>query len=228
MVGRSGYRRVTSAAFLTLLAVGNLPGAEADERAPAAILSLRQMNERRLPDSTAAHAGERALIRGTVNARVFRFRGYSILTIEDATAGAALQMFGDDRQRLEAYRPGDAIEADGVVSMVDGMVVLVPAPHHFGGTAVAASGYRDGLDTGGRLSGPVGARFRPDSPQRLHCLRRLPGIGAARGHAEHFHAQRPGRIRAAVSVRFGWASRSKSPASVSSTACILRSPAGIR
>jgi len=126
MVGRSGYRRVTSAAFLTLLAVGNLPGAEADERAPAAILSLRQMNERRLPDSTSAHAGERALIRGTVNARVFRFRGYSILTIEDATAGAALQMFGDDRQQLEAYRPGDAIEADGVVSMVDGMVVLVP------------------------------------------------------------------------------------------------------
>ena len=78
------------------------------------------------PDLEAAHAGERAMIRGTVNSRAFRLRGYSILTIEDSAAGAALQMFGDDQQQLQAYQPGDEIEARGVVSMVDGMVVLVP------------------------------------------------------------------------------------------------------
>ncbi|MGP8244648.1 MAG: GAF domain-containing protein [Bryobacteraceae bacterium] len=87
---------------------------------------MRQVNERKLPDLGAEYAGQRAAIRGTVNSRAFRFRSYTILTIEDATGGAALQAFGDDQQRLEAYQPGDQIEAHGVVSMVDGMVVLAP------------------------------------------------------------------------------------------------------
>jgi GAF domain-containing protein/CheY-like chemotaxis protein len=113
--------------LLALLAAHNLPGAEADSRQRTdAFLSLRQLNERMPPDLEAAHAGERAMIRGTVNSRAFRLRGYSILTIEDSAAGAALQMFGDDQQQLQAYQPGDEIEARGVVSMVDGMVVLVP------------------------------------------------------------------------------------------------------
>jgi GAF domain-containing protein/CheY-like chemotaxis protein len=109
------------------VAAHNLPGAEADSRAQTdPVLSIRQVNERRLPDLEAAHAGERAVIRGTVNSRAFRFRSYSILTIEDSGGGAALQAFGEDRQRLEVQQPGDEIEAHGVVSMVDGMVVLVP------------------------------------------------------------------------------------------------------
>jgi CheY-like chemotaxis protein len=119
--------RLTSAIFLALLAAHNLPGAEADSHSRTdPVLSLRQLNERRLPNLEAAHAGERAVIRGTVNSRPFRFRGYSILTIEDSTAGAALQTPAEDPQGLQAYRPGDEIEAHGVVSMVDGMVVLVP------------------------------------------------------------------------------------------------------
>jgi GAF domain-containing protein/CheY-like chemotaxis protein len=67
----------------------------------------------------------RVVIRGVVNSPAFHFPDHSLLTFEDGNYGAVLRVNrGDDR--LDAYHPGDEIQAVGVVAAFAGMPVVLP------------------------------------------------------------------------------------------------------
>lgn len=86
-------------------------------------LSLRELGSRTPPNFTPAHEGEKATVRGVVSATVFQFPGYAMLAIQDDEAGGVLETDAGD-SRLDAFRPGDQIEASGTVSARAGMPVL--------------------------------------------------------------------------------------------------------
>jgi signal transduction histidine kinase/CheY-like chemotaxis protein len=86
-------------------------------------LSLVDLEARRPPQFAPAHEGERAKIRGVVADSPFHFPGYTLLAIQDAQAGGALHVSKGDT-RLDGFRPGDELEAVGVVAAVGGMPVL--------------------------------------------------------------------------------------------------------
>jgi GAF domain-containing protein/CheY-like chemotaxis protein len=88
-------------------------------------LDLGELQTRTPPAYTPAHAGEKVLVRGVVSAPAFHFPGYRLLAFEDGRHGAALHVLASDH-RLDVYHPGDEIEAEGAVSSVAGMVVVVP------------------------------------------------------------------------------------------------------
>ena len=104
-------------ALLVLVAAGSRGGT-----APVA-LTLDQFNARTSPDYGAVHAGQTVSIRGTVNALPFQFPDYTILTIQDGSAGAALHTLSTS-DLLSAFQPGDVVEATGSVITVGGMVML--------------------------------------------------------------------------------------------------------
>jgi hypothetical protein len=62
-------------------------------------------------------------IRGTVNALPFHFPEYTILTIQDGAAGAALHT-PVASTLLDDFRPGDVVEATGSVITLGGMVMV--------------------------------------------------------------------------------------------------------
>ena len=86
-------------------------------------LSLGEVNVRNFPDYTAVHAHQPVSIRGTVNALPFHFPEYTILTIQDGTRGAALHTSAS-ATLLDAFRPGDVVEATGTVITLGGMAMV--------------------------------------------------------------------------------------------------------
>ena len=87
-------------------------------------LSLEEMGARGAqPDYLPAHRGERVVVRGVVSARAFHFPEYTLLAIQAAVGGGALRA-GKGDLKLDAFVPGDDVEAEGVVDGLAGMPVL--------------------------------------------------------------------------------------------------------
>jgi GAF domain-containing protein len=86
-------------------------------------LTLRELNARSSQDYDAVHARQEVSIRGTVNALPFHFPEYTVLTIQDGGSGAALHT-PLTSTLLDAYLPGDVVEASGSVITLGGMVML--------------------------------------------------------------------------------------------------------
>jgi len=86
-------------------------------------LTLAELNARTPRDYGAVHARQEVSIRGTVNAPPFHFPEYTILTIQDATSGAALHT-PLNSALLDAFLPGDVVEASGSVITLGGMVMV--------------------------------------------------------------------------------------------------------
>lgn len=106
---------------LTLLAVCSIVPLTAQTR-----LSLQEAGARDPgKEYRPAHLDQKVTLCGVVNAPSFHFPDYSLLAIEDGQYGAVLKVQGGD-QRLDAYRPGDEIEASGTIVMFAGMPMMQP------------------------------------------------------------------------------------------------------
>jgi GAF domain-containing protein len=109
-------RRLTILALA--LALACLP-ALAQERVTCADLRLRK-----LPNFDSARAGETVIVRGVVSAPPFHFPDYTLAAIQDGDGGAVIQA-PKGSAALDALRPGDDVEAEGVVTGLAGMPVVV-------------------------------------------------------------------------------------------------------
>jgi len=88
-------------------------------------VTLADLGQRNPSDYSSARIGQKLLIRGTVNARPYHFPNYTVLTIEDGAYGAALEVMGAGNTRLDAFQPGDQVNASGTVSEYSGMTTLL-------------------------------------------------------------------------------------------------------
>jgi hypothetical protein len=105
--------------LLTLaLAAACLPAA-AQNRVTCADLRVRK-----LPSYDSARAGETVTVRGVISAPPFHFPEYTLAAIQDGDGGAALEA-PKGSAALDALRPGDEVEAEGVVAGLAGMPVVV-------------------------------------------------------------------------------------------------------
>jgi len=87
-------------------------------------LSLEEMGERGpKPDYLPAHSGESVALRGVVSAPPFHFPEYTQLAIQASGRGAVLKVGAGDSS-LDAFIPGDEVEAKGVVQRSAGLPVL--------------------------------------------------------------------------------------------------------
>jgi GAF domain-containing protein/CheY-like chemotaxis protein len=86
-------------------------------------LTLEELNARTPRDYGAVRARQEVSIRGTVNAPPFHFPEYTVLTIQDGASGAALHT-PVASTLLDAFLPGDVVEADGSVITLGGMVMV--------------------------------------------------------------------------------------------------------
>jgi CheY-like chemotaxis protein len=87
-------------------------------------LSLEDLGARELqPDYLPQHRGERVVVRGVVSAPAFHFPEYTLLAIQAADRGGVLRALKDD-SKLDAFVPGDEVEAEGTVVVLTGMPVL--------------------------------------------------------------------------------------------------------
>jgi CheY-like chemotaxis protein len=98
------------------------PGTPAEQ---FAALSLEEVNARRPPSYAPLHENQNVTVRGVVAAPAFHFPTYAVLAIQDAGRGAVLNL-KDEGRELDAYRPGDEIEADGQVILQAGMATISP------------------------------------------------------------------------------------------------------
>src|SRR5471030_53856 len=114
-----GMSRFRGLALPVLLALGGLPSAGQTR------ISLDQLETRQRPDYTPVYEGRTVIVRGVVSANAYRLPGYTILPIQDERRGGVLQVPLDSKQ-LNAYRPGDELEAEGTVSSIYGTVTVVP------------------------------------------------------------------------------------------------------
>ena len=105
--------------LLTLaLAAACLPAASQNR------VTCADLRVRKLPDYDAALAGETVTVRGVISAPPFHFPGYTLAAIQDSDGGAALQA-PRGSAALDVLRPGDDVEAEGVVAGLAGMPVVV-------------------------------------------------------------------------------------------------------
>jgi GAF domain-containing protein/CheY-like chemotaxis protein len=88
-------------------------------------LSLLDVGTRTNTDYSPAYLNQKVTIRGTVNAHLFQFPGYSVLCLQDDRSGSALQVSWDSNM-LADFHAGDDLEATGTVSRLAGMVTVVP------------------------------------------------------------------------------------------------------
>jgi len=89
-------------------------------------ISLSEATKRNtLKDFGPLHGNERVRVSGIVNAAPFAFPGYTLLTIQDDSAGAILQLSGGGLHP-ESFHPGDRVEVQGTVADLDGAVVIRP------------------------------------------------------------------------------------------------------
>jgi GAF domain-containing protein len=86
-------------------------------------LTLGELNARSALDYSAVHARQTVSVHGTVNAPPFRFPEYTVLTIQDGARGAALHTPAASAM-LDAFRPGDLVDATGSVITLAGMVMV--------------------------------------------------------------------------------------------------------
>src|SRR4051812_23761306 len=77
-------------------------------------ISLSELGKRNNSDSAPLYAGQKVTIRGVVSLPAFRFPSYTLLAIQDSDRGAVLRL-GSAYPSLENFKPGDDIEAEGVV-----------------------------------------------------------------------------------------------------------------
>jgi GAF domain-containing protein/CheY-like chemotaxis protein len=110
--------RVLRGLALALLAVAALGSGLAQTP-----LTLEEFNARTIPDYSPVHARQTVSIRGTVNAPLFQFPEFTILTVQDGNSGAALHTLVTS-DLLAAFQPGDVVEATGNVITLNGMVML--------------------------------------------------------------------------------------------------------
>lgn len=75
------------------------------------------------PDYLPEHNGERVVVRGVVSAPAFHFPDYTLLAIQAAERGGVLRA-GKGDSKLDAFVPGDEVEAEGVVVVLAGMPAL--------------------------------------------------------------------------------------------------------
>jgi GAF domain-containing protein len=94
-------------------------------RAQTTTLKLEDVNVRNSLDFAPKHVHEKVTVTGIVNAPPFHFPAYSLLTMEAQGFGAVLRVTDRDT-RLDAFRPGDEIQADGTIEAFAGMAVIVP------------------------------------------------------------------------------------------------------
>ena len=125
-MARSPTMRVLKGLALLLLA---LPASRSGLAQTA--LTLEELNARTPRDYGSVHARQEVSIRGTVNALPFYFPEYTILTIQDGAAGAALHT-PVTSTLLDDFLPGDVVEATGSVITLGGMVT-VSYTHLIGG-----------------------------------------------------------------------------------------------
>src|ERR1035438_898288 len=78
------------------------------------------------PDYLSAHHGESVVVRGVVSARAFHFPDYTLLAIQARDRGGVLRAGKGDLE-LDAFLPGDDVEAEGVVDEQAGLPVLEAA-----------------------------------------------------------------------------------------------------
>ncbi|HEY1241051.1 MAG TPA: GAF domain-containing protein [Bryobacteraceae bacterium] len=112
--GLNRYRFILAAAVLT----GCLAHAQAR-------LTLEQVMARKAPDYVPAYGGQMVVVQGVVSAAVIRFPGYSILPFQQDGFGGALDV-SEGAPEVEAYKPGDEIQVQGVVSSRAGQVTILP------------------------------------------------------------------------------------------------------
>ncbi len=119
MAGSPDPRLLTRLGYaLALAALASVPAA-AQTR-----FTLQEFGARKVrSDYSPVHLNEQAVIRGVVSAHAFHFPDYTLLGIQDEAGGAVLEVDAEDR-RLDALRPGDEIEAQGVVAHKGGTVTL--------------------------------------------------------------------------------------------------------
>jgi GAF domain-containing protein/CheY-like chemotaxis protein len=89
-------------------------------------LTLAEAAARKPPDYSAVRLDQAITVRGVVDAPPFHFPDYTIVAMEDGTAGGVLEVPSSDN-RLDSLHPGDEIETTGTVMMLAGMVVIRPA-----------------------------------------------------------------------------------------------------
>src|SRR5579883_2160738 len=120
MVGSPDRRRLGSACMLAL--AGSLACLGATVPVP---MSLAEVNRRVAPNFTPVHVNERVTVRGVVSAVAYHFPQYSILAIQDEHGATAIKTLIPDN-RLDAFHPGDEIEAQGAISFYVGTVSILP------------------------------------------------------------------------------------------------------
>src|SRR5947209_7030475 len=99
------------------LALANLPVAGQTR------LTLDQLESRKPPEFTPLYEGRSVAIRGVVASGAYHVPGYTLLGIQDAAAGAVIQLAQGNSQ-LYGYRPGDELEVEGTVSSLFGAVTV--------------------------------------------------------------------------------------------------------
>jgi GAF domain-containing protein/CheY-like chemotaxis protein len=123
MVGSPNVRRLRRACALLL----GLAWGFAYVRAAQPIsLSLQEVGRRTGPDLVPVHLNEKVMVQGVVNATAYHFPEYSVLAIQDDKGSAAVLKSLTPGNRLDAFHPGDEIEAQGTVTFYAGAVTIVP------------------------------------------------------------------------------------------------------
>src|SRR5271157_157036 len=89
-------------------------------------VSLAEVGRRKLPALTPVHLDEKVTVQGVVNAVAFHFPEYSVLAIQNEKGDAAILKVLTPDNRLDAFHPGDEIEAQGAVSFYAGAIAILP------------------------------------------------------------------------------------------------------
>jgi len=77
-----------------------------------------------LPDYAPAHLGRSVVVRGVVSRPPFHFPDYTLLGIQAGEQGAVIEVRNPD-SKLDAFLPGDDVEAQGMVQALSGLPVLL-------------------------------------------------------------------------------------------------------
>jgi len=123
MAGSPDLHRLTRRLAVMLGLAGTLAGLRA---AQPVSLPLEEVGRRKPPEMTPLHLGEKVIVEGVVNALALHFPEYNGLAIQDAK-GAAIALQGPAQSnRLDVFRPGDALRVQGTVTFMAGTILVAP------------------------------------------------------------------------------------------------------
>jgi CheY-like chemotaxis protein len=88
-------------------------------------ISLAELARRNNTDFAPLDSGQKVTVHGTVSMPPFRFPDYALLPIQDAANGGVLRLALSE-SLLNAFQPGDEVEAQGTVGTQFGMTVVQP------------------------------------------------------------------------------------------------------